>query len=44
VDRQFEVVDPSVVDTNWIPKGREVYLEQEILKRINHEIRKCIPK
>lgn len=43
VDRQFEVVDPSVVDTNWIPKGREVYLEQEILKRILQNVKKCVP-
>jgi hypothetical protein len=42
VDRQFEVVDPSVIESNWIPKGRETYLEQEILKRINHELRKCL--
>jgi hypothetical protein len=43
VDRQFEVVDPSVVDTAWIPKGREVYLEQEILKRIMQNVRRCVP-
>ncbi|HEY1375919.1 MAG TPA: hypothetical protein VGF55_03960 [Gemmataceae bacterium] len=43
VDRQFEVVDPSVVDTAWIPKGREVSLEQEILKRIMQQVKKCVP-
>ena len=43
VDRQFEVVDPSVVDTAWIPKGRELYLEQEILKLIKDNVRKCVP-
>ena len=32
---------PSVVDTAWIPKGREVFLEQEILKRIMENVRKC---
>jgi hypothetical protein len=42
VDRQFEVVDPSVIDTAWIPKGREVYLEQEILKRMMENVRKCL--
>jgi hypothetical protein len=42
VDREFEVVDPSVVDSAWIPKGREMYLEQEILKRINRELGKCL--
>jgi hypothetical protein len=34
VERQFEVVDPSVVDNAWIPQGREVNLEQAILQRI----------
>lgn len=43
VDRQFEVVDPSVIDTNWIPKGREVTLEQEILKRIVRNAKRCLP-
>jgi hypothetical protein len=42
VDRQFEVVDPSVIDTAWIPKGREVYLEQEIIKRIQENVKKCL--
>ncbi|HEX4589747.1 MAG TPA: hypothetical protein VH120_07450, partial [Gemmataceae bacterium] len=43
VDRQFEVVEPTVIETNWIPKGREPYLEQEILKRIHRDLRKCVP-
>jgi hypothetical protein len=34
VDRQYEVVDPSVVDSNWAPLGRECHLEQAILQRI----------
>jgi hypothetical protein len=34
VERQFEVVDPSVVEGNWIPKGRETHLEQTILQKI----------
>jgi hypothetical protein len=41
VDRTYEVVDPAVVDSSWIPKGREVFLEQEILKRINRDLQKC---
>jgi hypothetical protein len=41
VDRQFEVVDPSVVEGNWIPLGREVYLEQAILQRITQKIKAC---
>jgi hypothetical protein len=42
VDRQFEVVDPTVIETTWIPKGRETYLEQEILKRIERNYMKCV--
>lgn len=34
VERQFEVVDPSVISQVWIPKGRDVPLEQELLRRI----------
>lgn len=39
VDRQFEVVDPSVLDQNWVPLGRECHLEQMILQRINQKVR-----
>ena len=38
VDRQFEVVDPIFLDSNWIPKGRDTALEEVILQRI----RKCL--
>jgi hypothetical protein len=38
VERQFEVIDLSVLDTNWIPIGRDVDLEQLILQRI----KKCM--
>ncbi len=35
VDRQFAVVDPTIaVDGPWIPKGRELSIEDELLKRI----------
>lgn len=34
VERQFEVIDPGVLDTKWIPQGRDTCLEQEILQRI----------
>jgi hypothetical protein len=44
VDREFEVVEPTVIDTSWIPKGREPYLEQEILKRIARDLNKCAGK
>jgi hypothetical protein len=38
VARQFEVIDPAVVERTWIPKGREIALEQVILQRI----KKCM--
>lgn len=34
VERQFEVIDPTVLTTGWIPKGRDVPLEQELIRRI----------
>lgn len=34
VERQFEVIDASVIDTRWIPIGRDLKLEQVLLKRI----------
>lgn len=36
VERQFEVIDPSVFDNNWIPLGRNCPLEQLILQRIKN--------
>jgi hypothetical protein len=38
VERQYEVIDASVLESNWIPMGRETALEQEILERL----RKCM--
>jgi len=38
VERQYEVIDASVLDANWIPRGRETSLEQEILQRL----KKCM--
>lgn len=38
VERQFEVVDPTVFEANWIPLGRNAPLEQLILQRI----KKCL--
>lgn len=38
VDRQFEVIDPTVFESNWIPRGRDRELEQLILQRL----RKCM--
>ncbi len=37
VERQFDVIDPVVQDTTWIPRGREIALEQEILSRLQWE-------
>lgn len=34
VERQFDIIDPQVVDTQWVPLGREAALEQRILRRI----------
>jgi hypothetical protein len=36
VDRQYDVVDPSVIEANWVPLGRETHLEQAIVQRINY--------
>jgi hypothetical protein len=38
VERQFEVVDPVFFESNWIPRGRDVPLEQEIIRRL----KKCM--
>lgn len=38
VDRQFEVVDPTFFESGWIYKGRDVPLEQEIIRRL----KKCM--
>lgn len=34
VERQFEVIDPTVYEANWIPIGRDLKLEQVILQRL----------
>jgi hypothetical protein len=36
LERQFEVVDPFVLEGNWIPLGRNVPMEQAILQRIKN--------
>jgi hypothetical protein len=38
VERQFEVIDPTVFETNWAPLGRNLLLEQVILQRL----KKCL--
>lgn len=34
VDRDFDVIDPNRADSGWIYKGRDVALEQEIIRRL----------
>jgi hypothetical protein len=34
VERQYEVIDETVVSSSWIPLGRDVRLEQVILNRL----------
>jgi hypothetical protein len=34
VERQFEVIDPVFFDAGWIYQGRDVPLEQEIIRRL----------
>jgi len=39
VDRQFEVIDPTVFESNWIPLGRDPSVEQLLLQ----QMKKCLP-
>jgi hypothetical protein len=34
VERQFEVIDPTVQDAGWVPLGRDPCIEQAILAKI----------
>jgi hypothetical protein len=34
IERQYTVVDPTVFEANWIPKGREPAIEQILLQRL----------
>lgn len=34
VEREFEVIDPTIFESNWIPLGRDVPLEQAVLQRL----------
>jgi hypothetical protein len=38
LERQFEVVDPGVFESSWIPLGRDLPMEQAVL----HRIKKCM--
>lgn len=37
-ERQFEVIDPTLFEFNWIYRGRDSALEQEIIRRL----KKCM--
>jgi hypothetical protein len=39
VDRQYEIVDPAIVSHVWIPKGRDIFVEQKILRKIRWAVR-----
>jgi hypothetical protein len=34
VERQFTVIDPTVFESNWIPKGRDFQVEQVLLAKL----------
>jgi hypothetical protein len=34
VERQFEVIDPTSLESDWIYRGRDVGLEQELIRRL----------
>ncbi len=34
VERQFEVIEPFIFETTWIPMGRDTKIEQVILERL----------
>jgi hypothetical protein len=38
VERQFEVIDQTIYESNWIPMGRDCEMEQLILQRL----KKCM--
>jgi hypothetical protein len=38
VDRRLETIDPAVVSHVWIPRGRDVPMEQKILRKIKWRI------
>jgi len=38
VERQFEVIDPTVGDSGWIYKGRDLGLEQRLIDRLKRSM------
>jgi hypothetical protein len=43
VERQYEVIEPSIFEAGWIPIGRDEHLEQEILERLAKFDLSCPP-
>jgi hypothetical protein len=35
IERQFGVIDPTVFESNWIPRGRDMCIEQAILTHLS---------
>jgi hypothetical protein len=44
LERQFEVIEPTLYEANWIPIGRDYKLEQVILERLAKFDLTCPPK
>jgi hypothetical protein len=38
VERQYEVIDPTIFESTWIPRGRNTQMEQAILQ----QLKKCM--
>jgi hypothetical protein len=38
VDRTYEVIDPTVFESRWVPFGRDLEMEQAVLQRL----KKCL--
>jgi hypothetical protein len=34
LERQYTVIDPTVFESNWIPRGRDLEIEQSLLQRL----------
>ena len=44
VERQYQVIDATAYEPNWIPTGRDARLEQILLDRIAHmDLASCVP-
>ena len=44
IERQFEVIEQNIYDSNWIPIGRDLKLEQVILERLGRCDFSSLPK